>query len=163
MIRISCDDAEITHSLKCAFATPLFNDMHILVNDRAIQCYISDILIHEAQTPIYMYHFKKACVQKCDTLSNTQIIAHGDFVLNYGTNQLLHQQHIINLTDKEAALIKGLFQHQTLAKERLIDMMWQQKYVDSGAFDTHLYRLRQKTDAYFEIQCHNNIYQIVSK
>lgn len=161
---VHCSDADIAETFQRVFSAAAKADIVIKISDQHAQCFLDDSLLHEAELPIYMHDFKKTCVKKLGLMTEHHLIQYHGMALDCVSNHLLCNNEEIELTAKETALLRTLMQaDEAVEKETLINTMWQQQFVDTGTFDTHLYRLRQKTAAYFEILCSNNLYKIMLK
>jgi Transcriptional regulatory protein, C terminal len=162
---VKCDNQDIADSFADAFAQHFMPEAHLMISsDKSVFSVASEVLYEQAH-PLYMHEFVRLCAMHYHHYMRADTLIFADFLLNTRTKMLVQGAYHIELTDKETLLLSVLMQKsEPVQKEALIKAMWQQQaHVDVGSFDTHLYRLRQKIDDFFEITCSNNHYVITRK
>lgn len=80
---------------------------------------------------------------KAAVYSDFMKIGHLQFYFNKRIIQL--DREIVNLTEKEAELIKYLYENNTATREELLTHVWcYNPEIDTHTIDTHIYRIRKK-------------------
>lgn len=89
----------------------------------------------------------------------SDLVQKSDFKLNAERNQIIFEEQIIQLTDKEMEILSILFQHEgsLVSREHLINEVWIKKGVVTGrSLDMYISRLRKKIETISNVQVLNH-------